>query len=153
MDRGQRMATGIKYALGALGEPDQEALREIGQQLRDARLARFENLTDIAAYLRIKPNYLAALEVGDVTAMPSQPYVLGFLRSYADHLALNGSMLAAQLKTRVQAARTDRKQPRPDWQHKSKLVPTVAMLASLFLVWAFFSRNSSVTRTGAPTMM
>ena len=72
--------------------------RQIGQQLREARLARGEELWAIAAHLCIKPDYLAALEDGDLAAMPGRPYASGFLRSYADHLALDGNLLVAQLK-------------------------------------------------------
>ena len=69
-----------------------------------ARLARGEDLQDIAAYLRIRPAFLAALEAGDVAATPGRPYAIGFLRSYGDHLGLDGKQLAASLKPAVEAA-------------------------------------------------
>ena len=77
--------------------------RQIGQRLREARLARGEELWAIAAHLCIKPGYLAALEDGDLAAMPGRPYASGFLRCYAGYLALDGNLLVAQLKPSRQA--------------------------------------------------
>ena len=48
---------------------------------------------------KIRPAYLAALEEGDLAAMPGPAYATGFLRSYADHLGLDGADLASRLKS------------------------------------------------------
>lgn len=74
------------------------ALGRIGGELRAARLARREDLYDIADVLRIRPVYLEGLESGDITVMPGRPYALGFLKSYADYLGLDGRALADQAK-------------------------------------------------------
>ena len=75
-----------------------EALTLIGRDLRSARLERGEDLYDIADILRIRPVYLEALEAGDTAVMPGRPYVLGFLKSYADYLGLDGQALAQDFK-------------------------------------------------------
>jgi cytoskeleton protein RodZ len=74
------------------------ALNRIGGELRAARLARREDLYDIADVLRIRPVYLAGLESGDISVMPGRPYALGFLKSYADYLGLDGRALAQEAK-------------------------------------------------------
>lgn len=73
-------------------------LGRIGGELRAARLARREDLYDIADVLRIRPVYLEGLESGDLDVMPGRPYALGFLKSYADYLGLDGRALADQAK-------------------------------------------------------
>ena len=82
-------------------DDSEHALQAVGRELRAARLARGEDLHDIAAYLRIRPAYLAALEQGDVAATPGGPMRPGFLRNYGDHLGLDGRSLVARLRPAV----------------------------------------------------
>ena len=82
------------------GEPSDDRLRRLGELLRSTRLARNEELSHAAAWLKIRPAYLAALEEGDLAAMPGPAYATGFLRSYADHLGLDGADLAASAQDR-----------------------------------------------------
>ena len=89
---------------GVAREVSERALRTVGEELCAARLARGEELQDIAAYLRIRPAFLSALEQGDVGATPGRPYAIGFLRSYGDYLGLDGKRLVASLKPAVEAA-------------------------------------------------
>ena len=77
----------------AAGDP-----ARIGRALREARLARGETLAGAAAWLRIREDYLGALERGAFDAMPGRPYLVGFLRSYGDHLGLGGDRLVAGLR-------------------------------------------------------
>ena len=59
-------------------EAGEQAWRQIGQQLREARLARDEDIRSIATYLRIRCEYLAALESGDMVALPGSALCLRF---------------------------------------------------------------------------
>lgn len=126
-------------ASGVVREVSDQALRTVGEELRAARLARGEDLEDIAAYLRIRPAYLSALEEGDVAATPGRPYAIGFLRSYGDHLGLDGKQLAASLKPAVEAATP----ARPPIHHEpltESRRPTFAVLvASLVLAGALYA--------------
>ena len=63
----------IRRPGAVLRDDSEHALQAVGRELRAARLARGEDLHDIAAYLRIRPAYLAALEQGDVAATPGGP--------------------------------------------------------------------------------
>ena len=65
----------------------------VGEQLMRARVARGEQIGTIAQYLRIKPEYLFAFEQGRHEQLPALTYALGFLRSYADYLGLDGAAL------------------------------------------------------------
>src|SRR5690606_38797488 len=74
------------------------AALSIGRELRALREQRGEDLYDVADLLRIKPAYLLALEQGDHARLPGIPYAHGFLRSYAEHLGLDGQKLVRRLK-------------------------------------------------------
>jgi cytoskeleton protein RodZ len=65
-----------------------------GAMLRQQREALGLDLADVAAALRIKPAYLAALEAGRPNELPGAVYATGFIRAYADYLGLDsGEML------------------------------------------------------------
>ena len=73
----------------------------VGAILRGARLARDEDLREVASALRIRLPYLQALEDGDVSALPGVTYGIGFVRAYATYLDLNVEETVARFKSEV----------------------------------------------------
>ena len=82
-------------------DPADALVREVGAQLRQARIARGETVEQVAENLRIRPSYLHGLEQGDLSVMPGRTYALGFLRSYARYLGFDGEDLIAQIRSSV----------------------------------------------------
>jgi len=78
-----------------------------GADLRIARERVGWSLPEIAAVLRIRPQYLAALEEGRVDELPGNAYALGFLRTYASALGLDPNEIARRFK--AEAAAVNRK--------------------------------------------
>jgi hypothetical protein len=74
---------------------------EIGQSLREARLARGATLEAIEAKTRIRARYLQALENERFDELPGEAYAKGFLRTYADHLGLDGQEYLAAYRARA----------------------------------------------------
>jgi len=72
-----------------------------GQELREQREALGKDLEVIAETLRIRVYFLEALEVGDYDALPGTAYAVGFVRSYARHLGMDGEKLARKFKFEV----------------------------------------------------
>ena len=70
----------------------------IGIRLRDARKAMGLTQGDVAEALRIKPAYIDAIERLDTAALPSVGYVLGYVRSYAKRVGMNGDEAVAAYK-------------------------------------------------------
>jgi cytoskeleton protein RodZ len=138
---------------GVAREVSERALRTVGEELCAARLARGEELQDIAAYLRIRPAFLSALEQGDVGATPGRPYAIGFLRSYGDYLGLDGKRLVASLKPAVEAATQACPLSLREPLGESRR-PTAAMLvASLLLAGALYAGyHLFTTGSGEPPM-
>ncbi|GGF00135.1 hypothetical protein GCM10011611_02150 [Aliidongia dinghuensis] len=71
----------------------------VGQLLRQTREGHGWELRDVAAALRIRPDYLEALERNTVEGLPGVAYATGFLRAYADYLGLDGNEAVRRFKT------------------------------------------------------
>lgn len=69
-----------------------------GADLRAARERVGWSLSDLAAALRIRRQYLLALEEGRITELPGNAYALGFLRTYATALGLDANEIARRFK-------------------------------------------------------
>lgn len=73
-------------------------IKEVGNQLRQARTAQEITLDQASKELHIRERYLKALEDGDLGILPSAVQVRGFLRSYADYLKLDSQRLLNSLQ-------------------------------------------------------
>ena len=76
----------------------------IGESLAEARESRGLDLRDVEAETKIRLKYLRALEDGDWDVLPGPAYAVGFLRTYAELVGLDANRLAAELRTRLDAA-------------------------------------------------
>lgn len=124
-------------------EAGEQAWRQIGQQLREARLARDEDIRSIATYLRIRYDYLAALESGDMVALPGQAYASGFLRSYAAYLGLDGVPMTARLKGPPLSLSPSLRTPGA-WPHGSSLRASMLAIAALLLAGTLLFGHGAV---------
>ena len=73
--------------------------RSAGEILRRRREELGLGLGDVAAALKIKPTYLAALEAGRPDRLPGPTYAVGFVRTYGGHLGLDGDEILRRFKT------------------------------------------------------
>lgn len=72
------------------GGVSNEGTREtVGALLRKTRLAKKQDLRDIASYLCIRYQFLEALEEDRYKELPGEAYANGFIRSYAAYLGLD----------------------------------------------------------------
>lgn len=69
-----------------------------GARLAAAREGRGLSLRDAAARTHIRENHLAAIEALDLKGLPARPYALGFVRTYAEFLDLDGRAVVEQFK-------------------------------------------------------
>jgi cytoskeleton protein RodZ len=102
----------------------------VGAQLIRARTARDEHIGTIADYLRIKPEYLYAFEQGQHNQLPALTYALGFLRSYADYLGLDGHAMRDAFRQEMMGRLTPQlsmPQPLPE----AKVPPVSIMIGAL----------------------
>jgi transcriptional regulator with XRE-family HTH domain len=68
----------------------------LGSELREARLRKELSLDEVEQELRIRAKFLAAIETGDYSLIPSQVQARGFLRNYAQFLGLDADAILAR---------------------------------------------------------
>ncbi|MEE8659578.1 hypothetical protein CGLAMM_06865 [Acetobacteraceae bacterium EV16G] len=70
----------------------------VGKRLKAQRVKLGWDLSDVAAWLRIRETYLIAFEEGRTEDLPSGVYVVGFLRSYARALGLDADDIVSEFQ-------------------------------------------------------
>lgn len=125
----------------------------IGTLLRDARLARGEEIGDVADALKIRRSHVVAMESENFSALGAAPYVRGHLRNYARHVGLDperivgtwdaehgGLLVGAQdIATTSKVSTSRPKGPMPRWIVVTGLI--VVVLAALAAIGRLGTRN------------
>ena len=78
----------------------------IGERLRQAREAKGLALEDLANQTRIPIRHLQHIELEEWDAMPAATYAIGFVRSYANAVGLDGAELGRELRERLGGTRS-----------------------------------------------
>src|SRR4051812_42105459 len=86
-----------------MAEPGQEQISgsPIGDRLRIAREAKGLSLDEIARQTRIPIRHLQHIEQEEWDALPAIPYTVGFARSYANAIGLDGPAIGAELREQL----------------------------------------------------
>ena len=71
---------------------------QVGAGLREVREGLGWRLPEIAHGLRIRPEFLAAIEGGDLSSLPGPAYRIGFVRSYSQALGLDGEEILRRFR-------------------------------------------------------
>jgi cytoskeleton protein RodZ len=147
LDRSDRSEPeGAENASPSAGE---EIPQSVGATLRLRREERGEDLRYVAQILRIRYPYLSAIENGRVDELPGSTYAIGFVRTYADHLGLDGNSLVAQFKAEVEDldARSDLHFPAPLPEGKipggAILLVAVVLAAVFYGIWIYVSSEDA----------
>jgi hypothetical protein len=85
---------------------------EIGNSLREARTRRGVEFAQAEQTTKIRGKYLRALEEDRFDVLPSETYVKGFLRTYADFLGLDGQLYVDEYNSRYVTGE--------DWQPRAQ---------------------------------
>jgi hypothetical protein len=132
---------------------DSAPVFEIGSSLREARLRQHLDFPEAEQATKIRAKYLRALEDEQFDQLPSQTYVKGFLRSYAQYLGLEGQLFVDEYNSRFVATddelllRPRRSSARPPRQREHRrvernvivlvLVAIVVVAALVIAAWKF----------------
>ncbi len=74
------------------------AERDVGKVLRHTREFYGKTLNDVERALRIRSSQIDAIEHGDISKLPGRVYAIGFVRSYAEYLELDGDKVVRLFK-------------------------------------------------------
>lgn len=118
----------------------------VGEILRRARLERGLGLEQVSSTINIRVAQLRALEEGNIEALPGMTYALGFVKSYANYLRLNGGEIVHKFKAEHGGAQSSKPEFHlPEPLEESKMPnPQILAIAGVFVVlllvlWAVFS--------------
>jgi cytoskeletal protein RodZ len=117
----------------------------VATTLREAREGHGSSLRDVAAALNIRYVYLEAIEDREFDKLPGTTYAIGFLRSYAEHLGLDGAEVINRFKAEVAGLdkRTQLVFPTPVPEGKGPggalILVSVLFLALAYGTWSYFS--------------
>jgi cytoskeletal protein RodZ len=82
---------------------ESDSLVRAGDKLRAAREAMGLDRAALSHRIKINARHLAALEAGDFAALPAPIYAVGFSRSYAGAVGLDGPEIASQVRRELEA--------------------------------------------------
>jgi hypothetical protein len=129
---------------------------EIGNSLREARGREGLDYAQVELATKIRGKYIRALEEEQFDVLPAEPYVKGFLRTYAEFLGLDGQLYVDEYDSRfvvegfVDAPiRTTRPARRPvDHSFERRavvlgLVGVTALAALVIVAWKFGGSSPS----------
>src|SRR6476619_4056816 len=99
---------------------------EIGETLREARMRRRIDMTEVETATKIRGKYLRALENEEWDLLPGPTFVKSFLRTYAEYLGLDARLLVEEYRQRYERPSTQeltpfgpgrggRRRPRRHW--------------------------------------
>lgn len=105
----------------------------VGDELRIRREQAGQTTHEVAEAVRIQRRYLEALEGGRLEDLPGTVYALGFLRTYAEYLGLDGDEFVTRYKEETEGNRRtpDYVLPEPIGEAK---VPTAAIVIVAIVV-------------------
>ncbi len=145
---------------------------EIGETLREARMRRRIDMTEVEAATKIRGKYLRALENEEWDLLPGPTFVKSFLRTYAEYLGLDARLLVEEYRQRYERPSTQDLTPfsarrTPARRRRARLAAfgpiavigglVVVLLAALWLLGTIGGDDEEtpatpqVTRTPTPT--
>jgi cytoskeleton protein RodZ len=120
----------------------------VGRELRLARESRGLSIDDVAAALCIRKRHLVALEQGQAKELPGGPYTVGFVRAYADHVALDGGHLSRRYRSESAAEQSPQRlhfpEPMPDERTPIGAILLIAVIlaAGVYGGWFYLSSHN-----------
>lgn len=128
-----------------------------GALLVDARKRKGLSVADVAGALRIRQVYLEAIEQGRLSDLPGAAYALGFVRTYAEYLGLDGNEIVRRFKDEADelGRKTELVFPLPlsEGRFPGRIVILVSIGLALFIygVWHYTaSRDRSMVELVPP---
>jgi cytoskeleton protein RodZ len=147
-----RRKHGGGVAAGAQDEDAQSVRRAatIGELLRQTREQYDTSIEQIGAALRIRPVFLKAIEDNQYDRLPGPVYAVGFVRTYADYLGLDGAAIAQRFKSEAAGLETkaDLSFPMPLPERSmpggALLLVAIIVAACAYAVWYYRAAGDRV---------
>jgi cytoskeleton protein RodZ len=109
-----------------------------GRKLSEARRQRGWTLDEVADRIRVRKEFLEALEEMNIKLLPGKAYALAFLRSYARELGIEEKAIVDQFQDECALTRDDAAKPIRTPSSKPRQRPPWAAAAVLVVIAAGF---------------
>src|SRR5918911_1474779 len=136
---------------------------EIGETLRETRMRRRIDMTEVEAATKIRAKYLRALENEEWDLLPGPTFVKTFLRTYAEYLGLDSRLLVEEYRQRYERVSSQdltpfgpglggqRRRRRPRGAYGPVLMVGAGVVALLAVFWVIGTKwGSSPSDTTMP---
>lgn len=126
-----------------------------GMKLTEARQQLGLSISEVAERIRVRREFLEALEEMNIKALPGRAYALAFLRSYARALGLDEKAIADQFQEECALTREDAQKPirspksKPHPERPWLAAAAVVVLAAGFVGWRALQHDDPVSRQPA----
>lgn len=127
----------------------------VGERLRHAREAQGLSLDDVASRTRIPTRHLQHIEREEWDALPAITYCIGFVRSYANAIGLDGAELGRQVRDRIGGTRVP--PPVPEYYEPAdparvppRSLALIAVVIAIILVVGYFIWRGSASEEQVP---
>ncbi|MAS87776.1 MAG: hypothetical protein CMH30_07370 [Micavibrio sp.] len=128
----------------------------VGEILWRTRQHQGYTVEQVAELLKIRSAYLEALEKDDISTLPGRVYAIGFVRSYAEFLGINGDKLVYLFKNQKVGhdKKVDYAMPTPmdDGQLPSKklLAISAVFCLAVFMLWSWIGSPKDMSDQPIP---
>jgi cytoskeleton protein RodZ len=141
-----------------VAEADQDELlgQSVGERLRVAREAKKLSLDDVARQTRIPVRHLEHIEREEWEALPAITYSVGFARSYANTVDLDGAQIGAEVRQQLGGARAGNVAAAPFYEPADparvppRSIAIAAAVLAVLLVIGYLVWRSSAVDDGSP---
>ena len=127
-------------------KPVKKSVTKVGSLLKEMRLQKGLRLPDVSKRLCIRKFYLEAIEDSNYKEIPAFPYGVGFIRSYAEYLGLNGSNIVELYKEETNI-NPDKDiymlEPQSEANVPGRKYLIISLLAVILVYVAWYMYNSS----------
>ncbi|QGZ95079.1 helix-turn-helix domain-containing protein [Terricaulis silvestris] len=129
--------------------PELDPAWRAGRKLSEARRQRGWTIEEVADRIRVRKEFLEALEDMNVKLLPGKAYALAFLKSYARELGMDEKAILDQFQDESALTREDaNKQIRNPSSKPRRERPWVAaagllVIAALFVGWRAYQTNNA----------
>jgi cytoskeleton protein RodZ len=132
--------------------PELDPAWRAGRKLSEARRQRGWSVEEVAERIRIRREFLAALEDMNVKLLPGKAYALAFLRSSARELGIPEEGIVKQFQDECALTRDDnqpqirRPASKPRKERPWTIAAGLVVVAALFVGWRAVEMNSNRDR-------
>jgi len=128
----------------------------VGEVIRRTRESYGQTLSDVEGALRIRSEMLDAIERGDLEKLPGRVYAIGFVRSYAEYLNLDGDRIVHLFKIQSVGGRQrpDISMPAPVDNSKIPSMMTVisstVLALAILIFWVNINQEKNIDQLVIP---